>query len=87
MHEKKRDEHGHNEVGVHDLDQLSKVEAMTFVPGLEVAACGILRRRPCHDEEVEGKVDVLLDNEEADDSGSESIHTVGELHIDSDLVS
>lgn len=79
MHEKQDNEDRHDEVCIQNLHELSKRVAMSFTLRLQVAIWTIFCSCACHDKEIEGKIDVRLDEDKTEETCGHAIDTVGEL--------
>ena len=60
---------------------------MPFAFGFQIAIRSILLSCARHDEEVEGKVDVLFDQDKAKETSSNRINTVSEFGSEANLIS
>ncbi len=87
MHEKEHDKDGCQEVGIQYFDQLTKAKSMPFALRLKVTIVAITACSSCHNEEVEGKADVLTDEHKAEKGSKKGQHWVGELGGEHDFIS
>lgn len=87
MHEKEHDKDGSQEVSIQYFDQLAKAKSVPFALSLKVTIVSITAGSSCHNEEVEGKADVLADEHKAEKGSDDGKNWVGEFGGKHDFIS